>query len=840
MKRFAFYIVPLLAGWIAASPGHGADPATEAPARVESVRLGPHPSDTRLLIALSRPVDYQVKADLPNKKITFIFPGAVLDASIEPRTYRDKSLAFLAVERIAKAPKVTVGLQSASTRFFHYLDAKTSQVVVDLKPPGAAKASAAATAAPTIAPAPAPPKAPAKATLPPRSRTRTTRIAGLSDKQISGLSKRKDDENIRHGQADYLKALKQFQARNYSKAAELFDDFRKKHPASRHQPEVLYLKAESLYQAARLEANPVYDSALDAYKFALRESPGSRFARHAQYKIAQIYNEIGYTIEAKALYEAILKKNADDPYNQARQIDLASMLMSKGKYDEAYEAYQMILRDAPKNLAARDAIFTIARHYYDAGNFSRALKIYQEGAARWPSQLNEQPEIHFYMGQIHFSREDYSSARLSLYQLANLAPEDPRAHRALNLIGDSYLIENQDLKALSVFDESARRKPKSAEGRYALIRMADIGVRSPNLPVKDYLVDATAYHNPFKTYQTISTQAGDVDTLAEITLSRGNSYLEQQSYLKALEEFKKLLPLGRDSEHYPRARTRIIETLKLLVDKYSNQGGALPILYSYSDFVSLSLGDLTDTKTLLQIGEAYQAIGIFPEALNFYERVKLKDPKNVYSDRIFLNLGEIYLERKNFKDVETVAKAFLKKFPNNPRAAEAMKILGKAYWGQKKLTEAVVTFQGILKKHPKDTAEVHYLLAEANHALNRNDKAIREYQRSIDAFDPDVRTIPAYISNAYYKLGATYHEAGKYPLAIKALDRARKLFPENAQKPWADYLIADSHEQMKNTRGLTRELKRLADSDTSDDLMKQAAENKLKVLDWEKNIKTRL
>jgi len=818
--------------------------AEAGPVRIEAVRLGPHPTDTRLLIDLSGPVKYEAKADFQNKKITLTFPGAVLGDAIRSRSYRDKNLASLTVE---PGPGLTLGLVSANTRFFHSIDPKTGQLVIDLKQPPPAGQTAepgarvppakqAASAKPAVAEA-KPAAAPRK---PARAERRNTRIAGLGDRELARLNKKDDDEKTKHGHAERIAALRLLQGHNYAKAIEKFEAFNKKFPESKYRGEILYLIAESHYQAAREEENPVYDSALDAYKYALRQSPGSPFARHAQYKIAQIYNEIGYSIEAKALYEDVLKKSAGDPYNQARQIDLASMLLDKGKYQEAYEAYQGVLKNAPKNIAAREALFTIAKHHYDEREFPRAIQIYEEGARRWPSQLNERPEIHFYMGDIYFSQQNYAEAKRSLYQLVNLAPGDPRAHRALNLIGDAYLLEKQELKALSVFDESARRNAESPEGRYALIRMADIGVRSPNLPVGDFLVDASAYREPFKTYQTVSKQASDVDTLAEITLSRGNSYLEEQSYLKALEEFKKLLPLGKTSEHYPRARARIIETLNLLVDEYSNQGGALPILYSYSDFLGLSLGELNNAKTLLQVGEAYQAIGLYGEALNFYERIKVMDREGVFSDRIVLNLGAIHLERKDYKEAEAVARAFLKAYPKSPRAGEAMKVLGKSYWGQKKLRDALKVFQDVTRRPSDDASEAHYLLAEAHNALGQRDDAVREYQRAIDAFDPDARSIPWYVRSAYYTLGKTHHRAGHYPQAVKALDQARKLFPEHPQKTWADYLIADSYEKMRNTRSLTRELKQLADTEGEDNLLRQAAENKLKVLDWEKNIKTRL
>ena len=101
--------------------------------------------------------------------------------------------------------------------------------------------------------------------------------------------------------------------------------------------------------------------------------------------------------------------------------------------------------------------------------------------------------------------------------------------------------------------------------------------------------------------------------------------MKQQNYLKAIQEFKKLLPLGEESKFHREAAKYIRQSLIFLVDGYAKQGGVLPILYSYTDYASLSIGKITSLKTLLQVGEAYQSLGMLPEAVRLYEKVKQLD-----------------------------------------------------------------------------------------------------------------------------------------------------------------------------------------------------------------------
>jgi len=821
--------------WAQTSTGSQADKP-----RVEKIRFGPHPEYTRLLIDLSQPAKYEVTADLAKKRVVFTFATATLNPALKSRTYNDKNLEQISVQTVEGKARITFRLKNSDARLFHSLNPKESQIIVDLD--GQAQSVA---AKPKIAKAADKKKSVQRKSPAPKAKTAQVKrspiqIVGLSPNAIRKMASRSNDEKIKHGWADYNDALIEYQANNYPDSAKLFEAFARNYPRSKYLPEIFFLTAEARYKIATEENPPDFEPALEAYKFAARKYPFAKFAIHARYKVAHIYDRSGLSLEAKTLYEEELRKNSSGPYSDAIKINLATMVMEDGNYEDAYKAFHRVLKNSPKIIEARGALFTIAKYFYDKNNYSRAIQIFEDGARRWPGELTDRPEINYFMGKIYHSQEKYPKARQHLFQLVNLAPKDERSNKALNMIGDSYLIEGNYINALSVFDESARRAPGEHEGQYGKIRMADIGIRSPNIKVRDMLIDASPYLEPFKTYNELAEKPGKIETLAEIILSRGKAFSRQQNYLQAIDEFKKLLPLGAESPYHPKARTMIQKSLVLLVDQYSKQGGALPILYSYSDYMSLSLGGIQNSKTLVQVGESYQAIGMFPEALKFYEQAKLKDKKGVFRDRIFLNLGEIHLERKNYLEVEQVAQAFLKMFPKSSRSSDALLLLANANRGQGKYKKALGGYKKALSRTRGDRSKIHYLAAQTHHSLKQERAAIKEYQNTLNSFDENARVIQDYIRTAYYKLGLTLFHTKKYASAVKALNQARKLFPEHSLRPWADFLMAESYEKLNNASELSLELKSLAGQEGIDDLLKQAANYKLKVLDWEKEFNAQL
>ena len=476
-------------------------------------------------------------------------------------------------------------------------------------------------------------------------------MKGLSPDQLKEIVLKEEEENKENGWTEYQKALKLLQEKKFedykvteegepdpetgeatevevdkSGALSLLRKFTKEFPNSPLLPNVLYLLAEAEFEKAwrspisRQGGTPPYEVALTAYKHAMRKFPNSRFYEHALYKIGLIYNDLGYILEARTVFEKGINRNKKSLYNVARKTSLANMLLDEKRYDDAYNAFQLILKKSPKNTEGQLAIINIANQYFNQKDFNRALKIYKEAQSRWPSLVNNTPIIFNNMAEIYFQQKNYPEAKKSYFETINLDPDSGQAHSALNRIGDIYLLQGKDMNALAVYDQSAKLNPESRESQYGKIRVADIGVRNPRLPVSSAVFNANPYFKPLNTYNEIFESAKDLDILAEVTMSKGIALLKEQNYLEAIQEFKKLLPLGEESKFYRDAAKYIHQALVFLVDGYAKQGGVVPILYSYTDYASLSIGKVQNLKTLLQIGEAYQAVGMSPEAVRFLKK----------------------------------------------------------------------------------------------------------------------------------------------------------------------------------------------------------------------------
>ncbi|MEC7641629.1 MAG: tetratricopeptide repeat protein, partial [Nitrospinota bacterium] len=543
-------------------------------------------------------------------------------------------------------------------------------------------------------------------------------------------------------------------------------------------------------------------------------------------------------LEAKSLYEAGLKRSPKGLYSQFRRTRLALLMLREDRFEEAYDKLQSLLKVSPKDEQAQEGIFKIAKWYHDQENFTRSLEIYEEAIQLWPEYLDAHAEVNFFMGEMYFNAGNFPKARKHYFDLINLNPETSEAFKSLNRIGDTYFMEGNDQAALAVFDESSKRKSAGREALYGMIRLADIGVRNPELPVRDIVFDVEPYFHPFQTYQKVLKKAeNDEGIAAQVLLSRGIAYLREQRHLNAMDQFKQMLALNPEKRLTQQGQKFAQQTLYLMVDKFFRQKGYLPILYAYADYLGLNLGDVNNVKAIVQIGESYQAIGMIQEAVNHYDRAKKLDSSDTFSDRIFLNLGRIHLEEEKFNDSERVARVFLNKFHRGNLIPEGMKLLAASLVGQKKFDEAIATYKNILERKPKDPSEIHYLLGEVYYKLGRQTDAIQAYKRVKESFDRSAKSQPEYVSQAFFKHGITLYENNKFSEAVQVLGKAKQLYPDHPLGEWAAFLIAEGHDQLKEPQQARAELTELAKSAQADDVLKQAAESKIKLMDWEKQFK---
>ena len=808
----------------------------EAITQVEDYRLGSHSQSTRIIVQLSQDSPYHVLTNYEDQKVVMWIRNATLKPKVQSIAFKDKYLSQIQVQEIKQNVKFTLRLKNKDTHLIHFVNHQPERIVIELKPKGAISQQASLI---DETPASSSQKKITKQVAH-KNKRRTAKSSSsasrLTQNKIERLRQGDSELKLKSGRKDYEKALKLFQNKNYPAALNALLRFQQKYRESPLLEKSAYMIAETQYNLAKQNTYPNYEEALAAYQYAMRTYPDSPFYDHSLFKVASIYEDMDYTLEARTMYSKGTQEDKSSRYNTARETGLGLMLIEEDKLDEAYETFQALLRKSPQNADAKKGLFRIAKRYYEAHDFPKALKIFEDVIKRWPDELNEQPEVNYYIGEIYFNRKQYPQARRFYFNLVNLAPQSPNAHQGLNRIGDTYLQENDGMAALTVFNKSYSLNANSAESQYAQIRLADVGIRFPALPVKDLVFQVSPYYHPYRTYKEVSKNPKSTDILAEATFSRGSAYYREQRYLEAIEEFKRLLPFEADSKFHRWGKKYLQLSMVQLIDQYAKQNGHLPVLYAYADYLNLGIGELNRAQTQLQIGESYKAIGLNSEALKFFEKVKSADVNGAYTDRLFLDLGEIHLNENQFKEAGRVAQTFINTFADSPRLAEAKIILARAYLGQKQYDKSIEIFNQLLDSKNVEVAKIHYLIAETWFAREDLRNAARSYRKAIDGYDRTIRNPPDYVQSAYYKLGMTLYMQGQSEKSLDALMAGRKLFPEHRLKNWADYLIIDNLDRLHKQDQAESELQTLV-AEGRDDLLQKAAQSHLKVIDWEKRLK---
>ncbi len=827
---FKVYIVTLVAATFgAAISAHSQVLNTSAGSTettlIKSIRFGGHPNFTRILINLDKIAPYRVKPDFSHNRVTLTIVNARLSSEVRSRLYNDNSLKNIDVSNVENTVRIHLGFNDRNIRFFHTADPIKSQIILDFKV-GSQQASLADKEAQKI------------------TNRKLNKIAPSSSRKAIALAQKiqqsEEESRVRNGWDDYRKGLKAYQNQDYSVAIKTFKLFGKSYPASRFLDHIAFLTAEAEYNIASSEPNPDYEKALNAYKFAIRQYPDSKFIDHSLYKMAAIYENMDYTLEAKTLYLDGIKNRRKSRHTHSREIGLAKMLLNEEKLTESYEAFLRILKKTPDNKEAKSSILKIGQKYYQQNKFEKALGIFEKGAVLWPETLNDNPQNNFQMAEIYYTKKQYAKARRHYFNLINLAPDADNAHKALNRVGDTYIRQNNYKAALSVFLKSYKLNPQSDEAQYGQVRMADIGILDPSLPVQDIVFDVNPYIQPFKTYNEVTREPRSQETLAEATLSKGIAYMKEQNHINAIGQFKKLLAFGNKSWFYLQAKKYIRQAMVFLIQDYADQKGSLPILYAYSEYLTFSLGEIGNMKTLLQIGESYQDIGMNNEALQFFEKVKQLDITGVYTERLFLNLGRIHLHEENFEEAELVSVTFMNKYPQSRFLPQAMKLLAASYKQRKSYDAAMDIYLDLLETEGADIRETHYLIAEIQFAKNNLAGAVASYQSVLRGFDRSIKNPAEHIQTSFYKAGIGQHKLGEFSKALHSLKTARLHFPDHSLKSWADYLIADCFTQLNEAGNAAMALETIINSEPEDDIILKAAESRLKVINWEKNIKHRL
>jgi tetratricopeptide (TPR) repeat protein len=195
---------------------------------------------------------------------------------------------------------------------------------------------------------------------------------------------------------------------------------------------------------------------------------------------------------------------------------------------------------------------------------------------------------------------------------------------------------------------------------------------------------------------------------------------------------------------------------------------------AYLNAVRLSPNDAT---WLHLLGYLYQQSGRLEEAADRFEQTLRVQPDDraavVRLGQVYLGLNRLREAREQFQRVEDV-------FPALSRNG-----LGEVALRERRYNEAISHFRAVLDRVPQ-ASSVHYSLAMAYRGIGRLDDARAELERrgpaGLNVGDPIVDSLQTLVrgERGLVVLGRKAYEAGQYPEAAAAFEKAIEAAPSSA------------------------------------------------------------
>ena len=325
----------------------------------------------------------------------------------------------------------------------------------------------------------------------------------------------------------------------------------------------------------------------------LSERTTDRERLYIQTRYAQ---DLGHVAEAKNSFEVYLKSYPDD---WGMRFNFASLLRNNGQPQEALVQYKELARISSNNPST---YIDIATTYNGLGNFSEALRNYEQAFSLDPSWKTNQNINHEY-GMTLFRSGDEPKAR-ETFKLAlekpGLKPKGLRSLAWLDLYHGKYASAKSQLQEALLSNETFKWALSILREHNLLALVADgQGDRAGQLRELDLAL-------PYLATSGAQVRAG---------LWLGTQYARAGSVAKAVEILQKVRPLA-DSENPEQMSD--IQTLEAEVElAHGNKGHAIELL-------SLADKAKRGSMTVEGLAHAYEASSNTDQAVVWYE-LFLKD-----------------------------------------------------------------------------------------------------------------------------------------------------------------------------------------------------------------------
>src|SRR5688572_16363268 len=355
----------------------------------------------------------------------------------------------------------------------------------------------------------------------------------------------------------------------------------------------------------------------------------------------------------------------------------------------------------------------------------------------------------------------------AIIQLKNALQIDPKFGPALHALGRAYAARSWHTDAARELQRAVEIQPGNLEAR------ADLA--------QAYL-DLEAWNDALAEGQKIREKAPESATELYI---RGAATLGKGQPKEAVELLTRAVASGAATPQMHKSHGDALVAVQRLDEAEKAYRGALAARPKYGEAL-IGLGalqlrrnqreaaletlsqakaaDPQNPKVRLAMSSVRVAEGKLPEAIKELEEL----PRQAWSPRVVLALGNLYLRSKQPERATLVMRPFVKAFPDVPVGHY---LLGHAALSAGRTDEAVTEFQAVASRMP-DNPLARYTLGVAQLAAQRPREAFKEFERVAKPMEK--------VSEFHLNSARAHLALGQTDAAQKSAEAALALAPQTA------------------------------------------------------------
>lgn len=432
-----------------------------------------------------------------------------------------------------------------------------------------------------------------------------------------------------------------------------------------------------------------YDSARRTLERGAREATDAIVSVRMHLLLGAVYLERQYWSKAAAEYSAAEKTALKSMemfmpqknwYISEARLKRGAANVQRGMQADAISSLLGFLAESPGDPRADEALFWLAEAYYRSDQLKNAIETYDKLIARYPKSPRKE-EALYGLGWSHFKLKDFSKSSSVFDRMISEFPDSKFALEVLARQADGYYVIKNYRRAAETYRRAAKLAPKTQEGRYCAFQLCDALFRSGD---NDGAV--TSLLNYVRTYRDSPFAPYSLYLIGWIRF-------QQRRYDEAIDNFRFLLQAYPQSDLAPRAHYTI-------GDCFFNSERFEQAVEAYRTVVESYPSDPLAAEALRSIQQSLILLGREDEAMQIADQFVETNPKSPFAqDFAFKNIDMFYSGKK-YRETADEAEAFIDKYPDSDRNAEALFLAGKSYGNLNEPEKAYKIFNLLREKYP--------------------------------------------------------------------------------------------------------------------------------------------